>query len=320
MYGELHWIEREIEIGDSMDVSEQQHRIAVLGIGNMGRALVERLLDRGWSVAFWNRSSRDFTELEAQGAIRLETLENLWEHADVVIAFLADDDSLADVCLGDTHVLLSGSGHRTFIDMSTVSPMISAAVAMKATEVAVDYLRSPVSGNPAVLMAGDATLYVSGPRDSFENMEQLLHSIGGVVLYVGEHEQARTLKLAINSGLGVTAQIMAELVVLGERNGIDRSILLNALGVSVVGSPFVRYKTPGLVDRDYSATFTTDHLIKDLEMAVGLAHDADVSLPVIELVKVMAELASTNGYGAADLAALLPSLQMSLGIIPDVLP
>jgi 3-hydroxyisobutyrate dehydrogenase-like beta-hydroxyacid dehydrogenase len=171
-----------------------------------------------------------------------------------------------------------------------------------------------------VLAAGNATLIVSGPRATFDRVEELLQSIGATVLYVGDAEHSRTLKLAINAGLAVTAQIMAELVVFGENNGIDRSILLQALGESVMGSPFIRYKTAGLVDRDYSATFTTNLLIKDLELALDVAHGADLSLPVIELVNSLTQLASSKGYGEIDFASLLPSLQLELGKTPDIEP
>ncbi len=147
-----------------------------------------------------------------------------------------------------------------------------------------------------------------------------MNSIGPTVLYVGDAEHSRTLKLAINSGLAVTAQIMAELIVFGENNGIDRSILLHALGESVMGSPFVRYKTPGLIDRDYSATFTTNLLIKDLELALDVARKARTSLPVIELVNALTRVAAANGYGEIDFAALLPSLQLTLGQSPDIEP
>ncbi len=151
-------------------------------------------------------------------------------------------------------------------------------------------------------------------------MEELLRSIGPTVLYLGAEEQARTLKLAINSALAVTIEIMAELIVLGESNGIDRATLLDALGQSVVGSPFLRYKSAGLVGHDYSATFTTDLLVKDIELALDLAHDGGLTLPVIELANTLAKEASTKGYGAVDFAALLPSLQLTLGQTPDVEP
>jgi 3-hydroxyisobutyrate dehydrogenase len=118
----------------------------------------------------------------------------------------------------------------------------------------------------------------------------------------------------------VTTEIMAELIVLGESNGIDRTTLLDALGQSVVGSPFLRYKTAGLVNHDYSATFTTDLLVKDMDLALDLAHADGLSLPAIELVNALAKSASAKGYGAIDFAALLPSLQLSVGQTPDVEP
>jgi 3-hydroxyisobutyrate dehydrogenase-like beta-hydroxyacid dehydrogenase len=289
-------------------------------MGKMGRALAGRLLDQGWSVVIWNRSPKDVTTLQARGALRLEALATVWEHADVVITFLANDDALASVCLDHDGVFSSGSPHGILIDMSTVSPRISRDVAARAAAVNVEYLRSPVSGNPAVLAAGTITLLVSGPRETFERAEELLNSIGPTVLYVGDAEQSRTLKLAINSGLAATAQIMAELVVFGENNGIERSVLLHALGESVMGSPFVRYKTPALINRDYSATFTTNLLVKDLDLALDVAHGADLALPLMELVRALAGLASTNGYGEIDFASLLPSLQLTLGQAPDVEP
>jgi 3-hydroxyisobutyrate dehydrogenase-like beta-hydroxyacid dehydrogenase len=289
-------------------------------MGKMGQALAGRLLDQGWPVLIWNRSPRDFSALETRGAVRLNSLENVWDHAPVVITFLSNDEALASVSFEDGGILRSGASDRVLIDMSTVSPRISSEIAATAEAVGVDYLRSPVSGNPAVLSAGNITLIVSGPRATFDRVEGLLNAIGPTVLYVGDAEHSRTLKLAINAGLAVTAQMMAELIVFGENNGIDRSILLHAMGESVMGSPFVRYKTPGLVARDYSATFTTNLLIKDLELALDVARDADLSLPVIELVNSLTHLASTTGYGEIDFASLLPSLQLTLGHTPDIEP
>jgi 3-hydroxyisobutyrate dehydrogenase-like beta-hydroxyacid dehydrogenase len=303
-----------------MEHVEDRPTIAVLGMGKMGQALTGRLLEQSWNVVVWNRSPKDLSDLEARGAAALSSLHDLWDHASIVITFLANDDALASVCFEDGGVLQSGASDRVLIDMSTVSPKISSEISARAEAVGVDYLRSPVSGNPAVLSAGNLTLIVSGPRDTFERVKGLLDSIGPTVLYVGDAEHSRTLKLAINAGLAVTAQIMAELIVFGENNGIDRSILLHALGESVMGSPFVRYKTPGLVAHDYSATFTTNLLIKDLELALDVARGAELSLPVIELVTSLTRVASTTGYGEIDFAALLPSLQLAHGQSPDIEP
>ena len=202
-----------MEEGVPLNDGKERPRVAVLGMGKMGQALAGRLLDQGWSVVIWNRSPKDVSALEARGALRLDALATVWEHAGIVITFLANDDALANVCLDHDGVLSSGSPRGILIDMSTVSPRISTEVAARAAAVGVDYLRSPVSGNPAVLSSGNITLLVSGPRDTFERVEELMNSIGPTVLYVGDAEQSRTLKLAINSGLAATAQITGVLLV-----------------------------------------------------------------------------------------------------------
>jgi 3-hydroxyisobutyrate dehydrogenase-like beta-hydroxyacid dehydrogenase len=308
------------EKGSTLAPNEKRPHVAILGMGKMGQALAGRLLDQGWPILIWNRSPKDFSALEDRGAVRLHNFDDLWDRARIVVTFLANDDALASVCFEDGGVLRSGASDRVLVDMSTVSPRISTEIAARAEAVGVDFLRSPVSGNPSVLSAGNITLIVSGPRATFERVADLLHAIGPTVLYVGDAEHSRTLKLAINAGLAITAQMMAELIVLGENSGIDRSTLLEAMGESVLGSPFVRYKTAGLVNKDYSATFTTNLLIKDLELALDVAHSADLSLPVIELVNSLTHLASDNGYGDVDFASLLPNLQLALGKTPDVEP
>jgi 3-hydroxyisobutyrate dehydrogenase-like beta-hydroxyacid dehydrogenase len=301
-------------------VAEVRTTVAVLGMGKMGQALARRLVEQEWPTLIWNRSSKDVSALESLGAVLLDSLDDLWERADVAITFLANDDALVDVCLGTHGIVGHGSAHHLLIDMSTVSPLVSRSIADAATSAGMAYLRSPVSGNPVVLASGAIVLLVSGPRATFDQAEDLLRSIGPKILYVGDAEQSRTLKLAINAALAITTQTMAELIILGERNGIDRAALLNAVSESVVGSPFVRYKSPGLVSQDYSATFTTALLSKDLDLVLDLARDNGIELPAITLVSELTRDAVARGYGDVDFTALLPSLQSSLGISPDIDP
>jgi 3-hydroxyisobutyrate dehydrogenase len=303
-----------------MGKPEPRKPVAVLGMGKMGRALAGRLLECGWPTFLWNRTASGVAELEARGAIRLESLDQLWDRADVAISFLANDAALAEVCLGESGILVAGAEGRLLIDMSTVSPSVSHRISDASANAGIAYLRSPVSGNPAVLASGAITLFVSGPKETFDAAEDLLRSIGPTVLYVGDAEQARVLKLAINSALAVTIQILAELIVLGEANGLNRETLLSAMGKSVIGSPFVAYKTPGLVHRDYSPTFTTALLAKDLDLVVALIRESAVELPSVELVRQLAHDAVARGYGDVDFSALLPSLQRTLGIDPDLQP
>jgi len=300
-------------------MTKPRPRIAVLGMGNMGRALAARLLERGFQVSVWNRTPRSLAALAEAGAHELQSIASVWDVADIAIAFVANDEALREVTLPPRGILSAPVKDRLFIDMSTVSPTVSREIARAAAESGVDYLRSPVSGNPSVLTSGNLTMIVSGPTRAFERGRELLGEIGSTVLFVGEEEEARFVKLAINAGLAITTQLLAELVLLAERYGLDRATFLDVLGSSVLGSPFIKYKTRGLVERDYAATFTTALLAKDLRLALSLAADADLTLPVVELVSSLVESAA-EGYADADFAALLPNLQRAHGHAPDLPP
>ena len=302
-----------------MSATIHRPRVAVLGMGNMGQALAARLLAQGYDVSVWNRSARDLSALTELGARSLASLVGLWGIADVVITFVADDNALRAVCLGPGGILIQSDNQGLLIDMSTVSPTASEEISRAASDAGVDYLRSPVSGNPLVLAAGNLTLVVSGPSDVFERAHELLNSIGPNVLYVGDKEQARLVKIAINAGLAITTELLAELIVLTESYGLDRATFLDVVGQSVLGSPFVKYKTTGLNQRDYTATFTTALLAKDLRLALDLADDAELTLPAVALVASLVGDA-LNGFADVDFAALLPHLQRTHGLNPDIPP
>ena len=300
-------------------MSDERPTVTVLGMGNMGGALATRLITSSYPVYVWNRSERDLSALYELGARPLPSLAAPWEIADVAITFVANDEALLSVCLGPEGILSEPVGGGLLIDMSTVSPKTSEEIARAAAVADVSYLRSPVSGNPFVLAAGALTLIVSGPEDTFDCARDLLSAIGPTVLYVGDAEQARLVKLAINAGLAITTELLAELIVLTERYGLDREVFLDVLGQSVLGSPFVKYKTNSLNQRDYAATFTTALLAKDLRLALELARDANLDLPTVQLVASLVE-GAVDGYADVDFTALLPHLQRLHGHPPDVAP
>src|SRR5262245_19699057 len=132
-------------------------KVSVLGLGQMGTAIAERLLDAGHSVGVWNRTSGKATDLVKRGAVELTALHEVWE-SEVCITMLADSAALTEVALGRNGVALSDDGAgRYLIDMSTVSPESSSQVSTAAAANGIKYLRAPVSGNPAVVRAGNLT-------------------------------------------------------------------------------------------------------------------------------------------------------------------
>ena len=280
--------------------------VGLIGLGNMGSAFAERLLAAGYDLLVYNRSPEKAGSLAALGATVAESVAELAWGVDVVLTSLSDDDALESVA---TAVVDAARPGTILADMSTVSPGASARVAARAEGASIPYLRAPVSGNPSVVRAGNLSLIVSGPRDALERAEPVLRTIGPTIHYVGEGEQARVVKLAINLVIAGLAQLMAEALVLGEASGVPRGVLLETMADSAAGAPFVRYKTEPLLRDDYSATFTTSLMDKDIDLVLEAAEAAGVRLPLADQIKGILLAAIEAGYGGDDLMALFPYLR-----------
>ena len=272
----------------------------------MGTAIAERLLDSGRELVVHNRSLEKAEPLRARGATVAESVQDLLAAAEIVLTSLADDDALESVAAAVARAARAGT---VLVDLSTVSPAASGRVAALAEQASLLYLRAPVSGNPSVVRAGNLTFIVSGPREALERAEPVLFAIGRAIHEVGEGEQARVVKLAINLVIGGLAELMAEALVLGEASGVSRAGLLETMGDSAAGAPFVEYKTEPLLRDDYSATFTTSLMAKDLDLILDAAESAGVRLPLALELKGLIRGAIGAGYGEDDFMALFPYLR-----------
>jgi 3-hydroxyisobutyrate dehydrogenase-like beta-hydroxyacid dehydrogenase len=201
-------------------------RVAVVGLGLMGEPIARRLLAAGHELTVFNRTPGRTEPFAADGAIVAPSLAGVWDSADVCVTMVADDAALRTVTAADGGLFGDGRDGRVLVDMSTISPSASAAVAAAADDAGVGFLRAPVSGNPTGVRAGNLSILVSGHSATFDGIEPMLRDIGPNVFYVGAGEEARVLKLALNLMIGGTAQLIAEAVVFGEANGVDRATML----------------------------------------------------------------------------------------------
>lgn len=272
----------------------------------MGTAIAERLLAAGYELAAHNRSPAKAERLRGAGAKVFQTAAGLAEAVDIVLTSLADDEALESVAAAVASAARPGT---LLVDLSTVSPAASARVAALADDASLLYLRAPVSGNPSVVQAGNLTFIASGPREALERARPTLLAIGRAIHDVGEGEQARVVKLAINLVIGGLAELMAEALVLSEASGVSRAALLETMGDSAAGAPFVKYKTEPLLRDDYSATFTTRLMEKDVDLVLEEAANAGVLLPLAAELKKRIRAAVDAGYGDDDFMALFLDLR-----------
>lgn len=293
--------------------------VALLGAGRMGAALVDRWSAAGRPVVVWNRTRGRAQALEREGVRAAGSLAEAVAEAEVVVTMLTDGAALRSVLIEQGGLAAMRTG-TTLVDLSTVDLGSSREVAAAAEDVGVAFLRGAVSGTAAVVRGGAAALLLSGPADAVEGAESVLDDITPAHVLVGDSEQARVVKIAVNSMLGGTMQLLAEATAMAEAAGVDRSVFLDALDSTVLSSKFVSYKGAALRSRDYRPTFTTADMSKDLALATDLAESFGVVVPVGSAVLAQVTAAVDAGYGADDFLSLYRIEQAASGLAVDLDP
>jgi 3-hydroxyisobutyrate dehydrogenase len=280
-------------------------RIGWIGIGRMGAALATRLLEAGHDVSVYNRTRSKAEALQSRGATVVDRPVDLADR-DVVFSMVSAPKDLVAVTVGDGGLFTAeGVSPRILVDSSTVSEQASAQTRAAAAGRGTQLLAAPVSGNPSVIAAGKLTVAVSGPRAAFDEVEGLLNLFGRGVTYVGEGEVARLVKIAHNVFLGVVIQSLAEITVLAERGGVSRAAFLEFLNDSVMGSVCSRYKSPALVNLDFTPTFTNILLNKDIELGLEAGRKLGVPMPIASATGQLVASAIGAGHTTQDFATLI---------------
>jgi 3-hydroxyisobutyrate dehydrogenase len=271
----------------------------------MGYALATRLLEAGCDVAVYNRTRSKADPLAEVGAKVVDTPAELADR-DMVFTMVAGPEDFKAVVVGEDGLLSrADTAPSVIVDSSTVSPDASAAVRAETDARGVALLAAPVSGNPSVVDAGKLTVVVSGPSTAWEAARPYLELFGAGATYVGEGDAARLVKICHNLMLGVVSQSLAEITVLAEKGGVSRAAFLEFLNKSVMGSMFTRYKTPAIVNLDFTPTFTPALLYKDFHLGFEAAEEHGVPMPVAAAAQQAVQALMGFGYEDVDFMALL---------------
>jgi 3-hydroxyisobutyrate dehydrogenase len=282
-----------------------KQRVGWIGAGRMGAQLATRLIEAGHDVAVYNRTASKAEPLAALGATLVDSPADLADR-DVVFSMVSASADLHAVMTGPGGLLTNPDAvPKLVIDCSTVSAQASAELRLAAAERGADFLAAPVSGNPSVVAAGLLTLAVSGEERVFAAAEPLLRQLGKGVTYVGEDEVARLVKICHNVFLGVVIQSLTEITVLAEKGGVSREAFLRFLNDSVLGSVFSRYKTPALVNLDFTPTFTVPLLLKDFDLGLSAARELAAPMPLASAAAELVASALGAGYRTEDFAVLV---------------
>jgi 3-hydroxyisobutyrate dehydrogenase len=302
---------------------QNTQRIGWIGMGRMGFPMAERLIDAGYEVSIWNRTKSKAEPLAKKGGKVVDKPSDL-AGLDVVFSILAEGKDVDSVYFGKDGVL-SGNGKvpSILVDCSTIAVEESAAIRKRLNERGADFIAAPVSGNAKVIRGGKLSAVASGPEAAFRKVEEMIRVFApNGVSYVGEGELARVCKIAHNVMLGVVIENLIEITLLANKMGVPRHAFLSFINNSVMGSMFTRYKSPALVNLDWTTTFTPELLRKDLDLGLELGRENDVPMPVTAAAREVLQshfgaatlMPDPEKYLQGDFAALAETMALAAGM------
>lgn len=287
-------------------------KLGFVGVGKMGLPMASHLLKAGHAVAACDAVPALAAAAVAIGATAAATPADAARGAEIVFSSLPDDAALREVALGGNGVFAGAKPGAIFVDTSTVSPAVSAEVAKGAAAKGVNYLRVTVSGNNKMAEAAALTVMASGDKAVYERCRPLLALFGPTQYYVGDAEQARTLKLVVNHMVYANIGGLAEALAMGSRGGLDWGQMIDVIGASAIGSPLLKAKSAALKARDYTATFTCLQARKDLGLIKDAAAASGVPAPLAAILAGLIEDCITHGEGSDDYAAMIKAVERRL--------
>jgi 3-hydroxyisobutyrate dehydrogenase-like beta-hydroxyacid dehydrogenase len=294
-----------------------QHTIGWIGTGRMGFALASRLRSFDHDLTVYNRTRAKAEPLADLGCGIVDRPIELADR-DIVFVMVSTSDDLEEVLVGENGLLTDPHrAPRVIVDSSTVSQEASARMREAAAARGAKLIAAPVSGNAKVIGAGKLTVAASGPRDAYDEVEYVLEHLGQAVTYVGDGDVARLVKIAHNVFLGVVTQSMAEILALVERGGVSRADFLAFLNESVMGSVFTRYKSPALVNLDFTPTFTNVLLRKDMQLGLTAGKTLGVPMPLAAATDMLVAEAVGAGHVSDDFATLFLEQTRRSGYAPE---
>jgi 3-hydroxyisobutyrate dehydrogenase-like beta-hydroxyacid dehydrogenase len=288
--------------------------LGFIGLGVMGSQMVSRLLDKGHTVTGYNRTRSKAQWLVDKGMKWGDSPREVAASADVTFAMVTHAAALAAITEGPDGLLAAMGKGKTFIDMSTVSPAVSRAVAAKVREKGGDMLDSPVSGSVITLQEGKLAVMVGGRVETFDRVKPLLLDIGPKVTHVGDNGVALAMKIAVNLSLAVQMLAFSEGVLLAEKSGIKREVAVDVLVNSAVASPMIKYRGPFVLEQPAEAWFDVNMMQKDMLLAMELGRQLNVPVPTTAVTNEFLTAARGMGWEKLDFAVVFDVLARMSGV------
>src|SRR6204780_2319696 len=260
-------------------ITRENSQLGFVGVGYMGRPIAKRLLESGFKLSAYDRHRTKAEELIQYGGTVAENVAELASSCDVVLSCLATDEAVLNIYKGANGAFANAHRGLLVIDLSTVNPETSRELSRLGSGRGVHVLDVTISGSTPVAQQGALTLFGGGDQGCFTAAESIFRVIAKKYFYLGPSGSGATMKLVVNSLLGIGMQAIAEAVALGEKAGLDRTRLLGVLSETAVVAPAHVGKLERALKNDYSPQFPLRLMNKDFGLILNLAATVGAEMP-----------------------------------------
>ncbi len=254
--------------------------LGFIGLGAMGQLIVRRLMAAGHSVTGWNRSRDKAESLVREGMRWADTPRAVAQGCDIVFSIVTDAKAVQAVALGPDGVAAGLRQGAIFIDMSTIAPDASRAVAAEIARAGAVMLDAPISGSPVTVTQGNASIMVGGDSAAYERVRPVLLAIGPKVTRIGANGLACQMKIAVNLLLMVEVIAFGEAIALAEQGGVGREVAVDAILKSVAAAPVLFYRGPFILDGKMPEVPLADVTLQQKDMLLALDLGRTLGSPV----------------------------------------
>lgn len=284
-------------------------RLTILGLGQMGSGMAERLLGAGFPLNAWNRTSARAQALAVAGAVPCASPALAAKDADAVLVSLSDADAIQSALFGSQGAAVTLRPGGTVVNTSTVSPEFAVSTARHLSAKGVRYLDVALLGNPVQAREGRIRIVVAGAPDDVSLWRSVLDALGGDVVHVGDIGRAAATKLVFNALLGAQVASLAEAVAYGVSAGLSSDLLLSAISASGFSSKVMAFRAGIAREKTFSpAAFRTALMRKDLDLVLCDAQRHGVGMPLIRAAEEYFRAAMEEGDGDLDAAVVIHRL------------
>src|SRR3974390_2218724 len=288
--------------------------LGFIGLGVMGSNMVARLLEKGHKVTGYNRTRKKAQWLIDKGMQWADSPRAVAAAADITFAMVTNAAATQAISEGPDGFLAGISAGKYFIDMSTVSPEVSRALAEKVRAKGADMIDAPVSGSVITLQQGKLSVMVGGRTETFEKLKPLLLNIGPKVTRVGDNGLALSMKIAVNLSLAVQMMAFSEGILLAEKSGIKREVAVDVMVHSAIASPMIVYRGPFVLQPPEEAWFDVNMMQKDMLLAMELGRQLNVPVPTTAVTNEFLTAARGMGWEKLDFAVVFDVLARLAGV------